>query len=388
MRFLIPVSSIVVLGALAGCGGGWRPDVQESPLVRKDATLAVALDDDANEIILELPPVDLPAGRADAGADHSGHGGDAAEGEKAAGGDAAGGDGHAAHGGQETEAYIGRMPVGGWLRGYRVELIDAHDRPVPSELLHHMNLISPDRRELFSPIMQRIAAAGQETAPVRLPRIFGYPFEVNERVLLKAMLHNPTPTAYDGVRVRVHLRYTPASTLFAPWHVFPFYLDVMPPAGSHAFDLPPGRSEQSWEGRPVVAGRIAALGGHLHRYAEVLRLEDVTAGKVLWESEPMLDEVGNVSGMPQDFVIRRLGIAIDPAHTYRLTAVYDNPTGTTIVDGGMGALGGVLIVDRNAQWPAVDPADPEYVRDVEFTVHSRDPDVMVQQQGTTPAHSH
>jgi hypothetical protein len=28
------------------------------------------------------------------------------------------------------------------------------------------------------------------------------------------------------------------------------------------------------------------------------------------------------------------------------------------------------------------------VRDVEFTVQSRDPDVMVQQQGTTPAHSH
>jgi hypothetical protein len=267
-----------------------------------------------------------------------------------------------------TEAFVGRLPVSGWLRGYRTELVDANGDTLPSRLLHHMNLMTPDRRELFSPIMQRIAAAGQETAPVELPRMFGYPVSAGERVLMKAMVHNPTGVDYDSVRVRVRLRYTPDDVAIEPLHVFPFYLDVTPPAGLHSFDLPPGRSEWSWEGRPAVPARIAALGGHLHRHAVSLRFEDVTEGRVLWESAPSVDADGAVTAMPQDYVIRRLGIAIDPAHTYRLTAIYDNTTGDTIVDGGMGALGGIVLVDRDAAWPGIDPEDAQYVLDVRTTL--------------------
>jgi hypothetical protein len=58
----------------------------------------------------------------------------------------------------------------------------------------------------------------------------------------------------------------PAST-----PVMPVYLDVVPHGGFHSYDLPPGRSERSWEGRPAVGGRILALGGHLHRYGVSLR---------------------------------------------------------------------------------------------------------------------
>ncbi len=316
---------------------------------RPEAELAVVVDEASSEIVLELPPVDIPAHGNAGGHAHSGH---------------------------VTEALIGRIPVGGWLRGYRTELVDANGDTVPSILLHHMNLMTPDRRELFSPIMQRIAAAGQETAPVRLPRVLGYPVAAGERLLLKAMVHNPTGVDYQGVRVRVRLPYTSAAATLAPLHVFPFYLDVMPPAGLHSYDLPPGRSERSWEGRPAVAARILALGGHLHKYAEVLRLEDVTTGNVLWETTPHVDENGNVVGMPQDYVIKRLGIRLDPAHTYRLTAVYDNPTGDTIADGGMGAVGGIVLVDRNAPWPGVDADDPQYALDVATQIESQDDGMM------------
>jgi len=345
---LLAATAVVVF---VGCGGGWHPEIEESPLVqmRPDAELSIHVDEAAGELVLELPPVDIPAHGAGSAHGHEGH---------------------------VTDALIGRVPVSGWLRGYRTELVDAHGDTVPSVLLHHMNLMTPDRRELFSPIMQRVAAAGHETAPVKLPRLLGYPVAAGERLLLKAMVHNPTDTDYHGVRVRVRMPFTPGDVKMAPLHVFPFYLDVMPPAGIPAYDMPPGRSEQSWEGSPAVPARILALGGHLHKYAEVLRLEDVTTGKVLWETKPYVDENGNVVGMPQDYMIKRLGIKLDPSHTYRLTAVYDNPTGETIPEGAMGAVGGIVLVDRDAPWPGVDPADPQYVLDVETQVEGKDERMM------------
>lgn len=346
-RIALPAMLFVV----SACSSSWNPQVEESPLVqmRPDAELAMYVDEESGELVLELPPVDIPAHGADGGHGHSGH---------------------------VTDALIGRIPEAGWMRGFRTELVDANGDTVPSVLLHHMNLMTPDRRELFSPIMQRVAAAGHETAPVTLPRMLGYPVAAGERLLLKAMVHNPTGTDYANVRVRVRIPFTRGDARFAPMHVFPFYLDVMPPAGIHAYDMPPGRSEQSWEGSPAVEARILALGGHLHKYAEVLRLEDVTAGKVLWETTPYVDDDGNVIGMPQDYMLKRFGIKLHPSRTYRLTAVYNNPTGETIPDGAMGAAGGIVLVDRNAAWPGVDPADLQYALDVETQVEGRDDGMM------------
>ncbi|MHB1168324.1 MAG: hypothetical protein ACYC28_03485 [Longimicrobiales bacterium] len=349
----VRIPAFMALLATAACTGGWQPEIEESPLVqmRPETALAMHVDEESGELVLELPPVDIPAHGADGDAGH----------------------GHAGH---VTDALIGRVPASGWLRGYRTELVDANGDTVPSVLLHHMNLMTPDRRELFSPIMQRVAAAGHETAPVELPRMLGYPVAAGERLLLKAMVHNPTDVDYEGVRVRVRMPFTPGEARLAPMHVFPFYLDVMPPAGTHAYDMPPGRSEKSWEGSPAVEARILALGGHLHKYAEVLRLEDVTDGRVLWETTPIVDDAGNVIGMPQDYLIRKLGIKLDPSHTYRLTAVYDNPTGETIPDGAMGAVGGVVLVDRSAAWPGVDPQDPQYALDVHTQVEGKDDGMM------------
>jgi hypothetical protein len=142
----------------------------------------------------------------------------------------------------------------------------------------------------------------------------------------------------------------------------------MPPAGeTHAYDLPPGYSEKSWEGRPAVAGRILGVGGHLHQYGLALRLEDLTAGKVIWEAQPILDEDGNLIGMPVKKFFWRLGVKVRPDHTYRLTAIYDNPTGEVIPDGAMGALGGVFLPARGAAWPVIDPAHPEYQLDLRVT---------------------
>src|SRR5918993_1826783 len=41
------------------------------------------------------------------------------------------------------------LPVDGWLRGLAFELVDENGKQLPRRMLHHLNLIVPDRRELF-----------------------------------------------------------------------------------------------------------------------------------------------------------------------------------------------------------------------------------------------
>jgi hypothetical protein len=264
------------------------------------------------------------------------------------------------------------VPVSGWIEGYAGEVVDSAGRPVPSVVIHHLNLIVPGRRELFSTIMQRLGAAGAETPPVELPRLFGhaimgYPISRGDTVLVTIMLNNPTNATYAHARLRVRLSYAAENAWPRPVAIYPYYLDVTPPAGVHAYALPPGRSEKSWEGHPAVAGRILAVGGHLHEYGVSLRLEDVTARRVLWETAPVTDAAGNIVSIPTKAFWWRFGVPVYPDHTYRATAVYQNPTGKAIPDGAMGALGGVFLPDDMRRWPAVDRSSPEYQRDVQVT---------------------
>jgi hypothetical protein len=256
--------------------------------------------------------------------------------------------------------------VDGWLRGYTVELVDMNGRTVPQSVVHHVNVIIPQRRELFSPIMLRLAAAGAETAPVGLPWFLGYQVRASDSILVSAMLHNPSPIAYAGVHLRVRMPLT-KKRLFGAAAVFPFYMDVMPPAGSHSFDLPAGRSERYWEGKPAISGRILGVSGHMHKYGVSLRLEDRTSGKLIWEGQPTVDEHGEVVAIPIKRFVKTFGVGVHPDHVYRLTVVYDNPTGAPVIDGGMGALGGVFLPEEEEKWPAVDRADPDYVLDWRIT---------------------
>ncbi len=259
-----------------------------------------------------------------------------------------------------------KLPVDGWLRGMAFELVDEKGRQLPRQMLHHLNIIAPERRELFSQIMLRIGAAGPETRPYRVPWFLGYRLHPGDSVLVTAMLHNPTPKEHHGVRLRVRFELSQAAGWLRPVAVHPVYLDVMPPAGTHAFDLPPGRSAKSWEGRPAVAARLLAAGGHLHQYGTALRLEDVSTGEVIWETRPKLGDRGEVVGMPLKYFLPR-GVALDPDHVYRLTAEYNNPTGKVLVGGGMGALGGIVLPASGSEWPGVVRSDSVYQHDVFVT---------------------
>ena len=252
------------------------------------------------------------------------------------------------------------------MRGLSYELVDERGEPLPSGVLHHLNLIAPERRELFSPIMLRIGAAGPETKPYGLPFFLGYRVHPGDSLLVTTMLHNPTAREYRGVRLQVRLDYTPANSVIRPWSINPVYVDVTPPSDAHSFDLPPGRSSSSWEGAPAIPARLLAAGGHLHKYGTALRFEDLTTGAVIWEARPERDANGGVEGMPVRYFLPR-GVLLQPDHRYRLTAEYENPTGKVIPNGGMGTLGGIVLPASDSRWPAAARQDSVYQHDVWMT---------------------
>ena len=314
----------------------------------------VLLDRATRQLVIELPPVDVPP--------------------------ATGG----------VEAMVGLplcqlvVPLGVSLHSSRVEILDAEGRPLPHTLLHHFNLSDPGHRELFLPIGLHLLAASRETPAITVPRLlFGLPLARGQRLIAGAMLANTSPVAYHGVRVRLVLRYVPASRPWPLYRAYPWAIDVQyplgrPPTGSKAFDLAPGRTERFWEGSPAIPGTILGLGGHMHDYGVSLELKDVTNGRILWRGAPVTDGGGRVITFPlaRFYSWHRLGVHVVPGHRYRLTAVYDNRTGRTIRDGGMGAVAGLFVPDRGTTWPAVDTADTLYQRDLASTIRAGSADMM------------
>jgi len=336
---------LLLLSQLAGRPG---PGIDGLP----HATVLV--DPGSHELVIQLPPVDVPA---------------------------------ASHGG---EAMVGLplcqvlVPLNASLHGSRVEVVDGSGRLLPHEMLHHFNLSDPDRRELFLPIGLHLLAMSRETPTITIPRLlFGLPLARGQRLIAGAMLANGSDAAYRGVHVRLVLRYVPGGRPWPLYRTYPWAIDVQyplgrPPTGSKAFDLPPGRTERSWEGSPAIAGTMLGLGGHMHDYGVSLELKDMTTGKVLWRGAPVTDTAGRVITFPlaRFYNWRRLGVRVVPTHRYRLTAVYQNRTGRSIRDGGMGAAAGLFVPDRGAEWPAVDTQDTLYQRDLAATILSGNADVM------------
>lgn len=261
----------------------------------------------------------------------------------------------------QPEASWTILPADGWIHGFSIEVVDHEGRPLPDAILHHVKLMTPGQRELFMPIMLRVVGAGSETRSGAIPHYLGYRIQAGDSILATAMVHNPTDRAIDGVRIRVRLHYTASAGSPAVASVYPFFLHVTPPAAHSGYDLPPGRSERSWEATPAVAGRVLAFGGHIHRYGTELRFEDVTSGRVLWRAKVRTDSAGNVVSIPRRIFKWGSGKRLDPAHTYRVTAVYDNPTGDTLRDAGMGTIAGVFRPAR--AWPGVSRSDSVYVLD-------------------------
>jgi hypothetical protein len=270
-------------------------------------------------------------------------------------------------------------PVSGWIRGFRIDVVDSSGLALPRELLHHAGIANADRRQLVSPAAERLIAAGRETDAVLLPESMGVPLDRGSHLLVYFALVNPTSAEIAGAMLRVELAWTPERAT-GPRDVLPFALDAYPVLGAAStFDAPPGRSEQRREFTLPVGGHLRALGGHLHDYGVEVRLEDVASGAVLARIAATRAADGRVTDMSRTrFLLKRHGLRLDANRRYRIVGVYDNPTASTI-HGAMAGLVGVFTPDDVRRWPALDRCDPEYLADQAW---------LMTQESTHGSHDH
>ncbi len=309
-------------------------------LLPDPAALKVRVDSARHEVVLTIGPLHL--GAKAAGESHAGM--------------------HA--GGHDSPLLRFAWPVSGWARGFRITIHDGAGQPLSRRLLHHINLLHLERRQFLEPVFERTIAAGQETDDVLLPSSVGVRIESGAEMALLTAWANETGEDLHAVTLDLAIPYL--TNNWRPLEVRPFAIDVgFRPGASDAFDVGPGRTVHERTFVPLTTGRILAVGGHLHDYAESIALVDQTTGKVLFELKPRVDSSGKVRSVGRKlFGVTGDGLLIRAGHPYRVVAIYQNPLGRVITDGGMAVLAGIFAPDDSALWPALDRSDPGFLADL------------------------
>ncbi len=259
------------------------------------------------------------------------------------------------------------LPSGGWLRGYEVELVDSAGDTLPRDLIHHVEMIELERRALLDSGYQRMVSVGKETPTEMLPAGIGYPVRRGERVGINAMLDNPTGTTYAGAYVRVTLPYIPAGTEPPPLEIYTISTDVKGLVGQPSdFDVPRGASERSHQFTIPISGWLVAVGGHLHDFGRRITLVSLLTKDTIYDARARLDAHGHIVSLPMGELWHHGGYHVTAGEGFELTAWYDNTSGRTIPDGGMGTLGGVFKPDSGQAWPVLDPSAPAIRSDLAY----------------------
>ncbi len=257
-------------------------------------------------------------------------------------------------------------PVNGWFRGFRVELVDRHGRAVPAHVMHHMIMVNFSRRQLLYSAAERLMGTGTETGEVSVPKTIGVPMKPGMSLGMYIAWHNDTGQDLEGVQLKLIMLWTPKNQNPQPLNALPIYMDVNLTVGGHnTFDVPPGKSNKAYEFTLPVGGRLLGVGGHMHDYGSSVRLEDAETGKVLTQVKAERDAQGKLVKVSRKlFGVSGEGLRLKPRHRYRVVGEYDNPTGKLRVKGAMASMVGLFVPDDMKRWPAIDPRDPTYQRDL------------------------
>jgi hypothetical protein len=346
----------IILLAVASCattnyGGELQPSISQMTGTPDQPVSHVRVDADRREVVVVAGPfhVQQTVMNEAGGMDHGGHGGHDSS--------------------MKTPLVPVVWPVDGGLRGFKLGVFSGDGTPLPRTLIHHMNTLNFDRRELLYPVPARLIAVGSETPDIKVPNSHQVVLERGDSLGWYIMWQNDTGKDIEDVYVELVLPYGELEEGRTPL-ITSLYLDTNLTIGNEtSFDVPPGRFEKSYEFELPMGGKLLAAGGHVHDYGVELRLEDVETGKVIFRLESDRDAEGKVSSVEQKifrrfFNIFDASIELKTNHTYRIVGVYDNPTGETIPNGGMAQIGALFRPDDPTDWPANDRSDPVYQLDL------------------------
>ena len=239
------------------------------------------------------------------------------------------------------------IPVDAWLLAYTPKLVDSNGNEVPGRVLHHVAFWNENRSDFLCPNKEEhIFGAGSEmTNWVEIPG-YGYRVQKADKIRIETMVHNPTDTAYDGVYLEVRIPYqeTNAAAGAAPAvkSVYPAWMDVES-CGNSGYDLKPGKNMTTGTVPVKYDGVLLGVGGHMHDYAKVIVLENVTRKETVAALDAKLDEQGQLLSMPVVTFFDKGGYKFAAGETLKITATYENPTGKLLRDGAMGIVVGYFV---------------------------------------------
>ena len=188
-------------------------------------------------------------------------------------------------------------PVDGAIVGMDARLVTRRGADVPQHevMLHHVVFTDGgehggrrDRVCPHRPIDQRFYGTSEELRPLTLPPGYGYAITRRDRWRASWMVMNHQARDRDALlEYRVTVDPRPVNP------VVPLWLSVMPcrdspdPQYSIRGGGAPGATDyRSRDVRLPVAGRIVAIGGHLHGGARRLKVEEPACGRTLAAAEP------------------------------------------------------------------------------------------------------
>ena len=264
-------------------------------------------------------------------------------------------------------------PRTGFLTTMRAEVVDAHGRPVPQQIvmLHHVLFMNKGRfrgdrtsTDCKTNVHEKFFGTGEEAQELVLAPGYGYPVREGDVWKMSYMLMNHTARA-----ARVHLRYTVTVSSARLTPVTPYWITLACGQGK-IFNVAGGGAPGSVERRTrdwtvPQTGRIVAAMAHAHGGTLSVGLSRPRCGAAeLLSSDPEYgaadDPIYNVSPVLHEpsprsmsVVTSATGWAVTRGETLRLTASYDNEHPHVAVMGIMH-----VYIARNGPPATPCPAEP------------------------------
>lgn len=211
-----------------------------------------------------------------------------------------------------------------WVIGYRTEILDAQGKPPRENYLCHtffgdQRVTQRDDQELKG------IYSDSFTREVRLPEGFGLSLSPDDDLTWMPMFNNrgDHPTR---VAMRVEVSLIRAKDLTRPLR--PLYATLRSVQAPHLYFVPPGRHQKSAAFELPFDGKFHFLGTHIHPHGVSIELFNISRNQAVWTGRRVTDAAGRMTGM--EVFSSGEGYQFRAGESYRLTAVYDNPTGNPI----------------------------------------------------------
>jgi hypothetical protein len=207
-----------------------------------------------------------------------------------------------------------------WVIAYQTEIVDAAGRPPAENFLCH-TFFGDQRVTQHQDWDMRGIYSDAFTPQVQVPDGFGIPMGPDDRLHWMPMFNNRSE---HPARVEMKVRVTLIREKDLVKPLLPLYASLQTIQVPHLYFVPPGRDEKQTTFEAPFDGEIHFLGTHVHPYGVSIELFNESRGESVWKGTRKRDSSGP-SGAMEVFSSRK-GYAVHAGETYRVTAVYENPT--------------------------------------------------------------